>query len=147
MCHYAQEKRSPSLIIREMQIQSLKRYHLTPAQCQFKSAKRNAGLPLTTECSLTFNTFDFNIKLHLHIGLAKGLLWSLGKNKTHFSFLPRTLLNNIFILFYYLLPIFRQLTTDNSIIPKLFIFLSKELFQVPFALCQGIDIFSIKRIL
>ena len=48
-----------------MQIKSLKRYHLTPAQYQFKTAKRNAGLPLTTECSLTHS--DFNIKLHLYM--------------------------------------------------------------------------------
>ncbi|XP_057399754.1 meiosis expressed gene 1 protein homolog isoform X2 [Balaenoptera acutorostrata] len=39
----------------------------------------------------------------------------------------------------------RQL--HNSIFLKLFIFLSKELFQVPFTVFQGIDIFSIKRIL
>ena len=30
-----------------MQIKSLKRYHLTPAQYQFKTAKRNAGLEET----------------------------------------------------------------------------------------------------
>ena len=47
----------------------------------------------------------------------------LSKNKRQFSFSPRTLLNNIFtILFHYLLPPSSQL----------FIFLSKELFQVPF---------------
>ena len=35
----------------------------------------------------------------------------------------------------------------NIIFPKLFIFLSKELFQGPFIDFQGIDIFSVKRIL
>ena len=70
----------------------------------------------------------------------------LSKNKRHFSFSPRTLLNNIFtVLFYYLLPFFRQI--HNSIFPKFFIFLSKKLFQVPFTVFQRIEIFSIKRIL
>ena len=41
--------------------------------------------------------------------------------------------------------LFRQL--HNSIFLKLFIFLSKELFQVPFTVFQGIEIFSIKGIL
>ena len=35
----------------------------------------------------------------------------------------------------------------NIIFPKLFIFLSKELFQMPFIDFQGIDIFAVKRIL
>ena len=53
------------------------------------------------------------------IGLAKKFLQFLTKNKRHFSFSPRTLLNNIFTsLFHYLLPFFRQL--HNSIFPKLF---------------------------
>ena len=70
----------------------------------------------------------------------------LSKNKRHFSFSPRTLLNNIFtLLFHYFLPFFRQL--HNFIFPKLFIFFSKELFQVPFTVFQGIETFSIKRIL
>ena len=44
-----------------------------------------------------------------HTGLAIKSIWFLSKNKTHFSFLPVTLLNNIFtILFHYLLPSFRQ---------------------------------------
>ena len=65
-----------------------------------------------------------------YIGLIKKCLQILSK-KTHFSFSPRTLLNNVFtILFYYLLPFFRQL--DNSMFPKRFIFLSRDLFQVPF---------------
>ena len=65
-----------------------------------------------------------------YIGLIKKCLQILSK-KTHFSFSPRTLLNNIFtVLFYYLLPFFRQL--DNSMFPKRFIFLSRDLFQVPF---------------
>ena len=55
-------------------------------------------------------------------------------------------MNNVFtILFHYLLPFFRQL--HNSIFPKHFIFLSKELFQVPFTIFQEVEIFSIKRIL
>ena len=79
-------------------------------------------------------------------GLAKKFLRFLSKNKRHFSCSPRTLLNNVFtILFHYLLPFFRQL--HNSIFPKLFIFLSKELFQVPFTVFQGNEIFPIKRIL
>ena len=58
-------------------------------------------------------------------------LWFLSINKRHFSFSPSTLLNNIFtILFHYLLAFSRQL--HNSFFPKLFIFLSKELFEVPF---------------
>ena len=73
--------------------------------------------------------------------LAKKFLWFLSKNKkTHFSFSPRTLLNSIFtILFHYLLPFFRLL--HNSIFPKLFIFLSKDLFQVPFYSLPGNWIF------
>ena len=60
-----------------------------------------------------------------------------------FSFSPRTLLSNTFnLLFHYLLPFFRQLR--NSIFPKFFSFLSKELFQVPFTVLQGIEIFSIE---
>ena len=73
--------------------------------------------------------------------LAKKFLWFLSKNKkTHFSFSPRTLLNSVFtILFHYLLPFFRLL--HNSIFPKLFIFLSKDLFQVPFYSLPGNWIF------
>ena len=69
----------------------------------------------------------------------------LSKNRRHvFSFLPRTWLNNLVtILFYYPLPFFRQ--PHNSVFPKLFIFLSKELFQVPFIVFQGIEIVSIKE--
>ena len=78
----------------------------------------------------------------LCIGLAKKCLWLLSKNKRHFSFSPRTLLNDVFILLF-LLPFFRQL--HNSIFLKNLIFLSKELFQVPFTVFQGIEIFSIKR--
>ena len=47
-------------------------------------------------------------------------------------------------MFYYLLPFSRQL--HNSVFPKLFIFLRKELFQVPFTVFQGIEIISINRI-
>ena len=44
-------------------------------------------------------------------------------------------MNNVFtILLYYLLPFFRQL--HNFMFPKLFIFLSKELFQVPFTVSR-----------
>ena len=57
----------------------------------------------------------------VNIGLAKKFFWFLSKNKRQFSFSPRTLLNNVFtVLFYYLLPFFRQL--HNSIFPKLLIF-------------------------
>ena len=74
------------------------------------------------------------------MGLAKKFLQFLNKNKIHFSLSPRTLLNNVFsVLFHYLLPFFRQL--HNSIFPKLFIFLSKELLQVPFTVFQGIEAF------
>ena len=60
-------------------------------------------------------------------------LWFLSGNKRHFSFSLSTLLDSIFtILFHYLLAFSRQL--HNSFFPKLFIFLSKELFQVPFIL-------------
>ena len=47
------------------------------------------------------------------------------------------------VLFHYLLPFLRQL--HNSTFPKLFIFLSKELFQVPFIVFQGMEIFPIKE--
>ena len=71
--------------------------------------------------------------------LAKKFLWFLSKNKRytfHFHLKTEgTLLNNVFtILLYYLLPFFRQL--HNSTFPKLFIFLSKELFQVPFTVSR-----------
>ena len=67
------------------------------------------------------------------------------KNKTHFSFSPRTLLNNIFTIpFYYLLSFSRQL--QNSIFPEL-IFLRKELFQITSTVFQRVKNFSIKRIL
>ena len=66
------------------------------------------------------------------------------KIKTHFSFSQRTLLNSVFtVLFHYLLPFFRQL--HNSIFPKLFIFLSKELLQVPFTVLRGMEIFSLRE--
>ena len=52
----------------------------------------------------------------------------------------KTLLNSIFVLFHYLLPFSRQL--HNSIFPKLFIFLNKELFQLPFTIFQDIESFS-----
>ena len=74
------------------------------------------------------------------LGGPKSVFSFLSKNKTHFSFSPRTLLNNVFtLLFHYILPFFRQF--HNSIFPKLFIFLSKEVFQVPFTVFQGMEIF------
>ena len=61
-----------------------------------------------------------------------------------FSFLSRTLLNNIFTtLFHCLLPFFRQL--HNYIFPKLLTFLNKDVFQVPITVFQEIEIFSIKK--
>ena len=57
-----------------------------------------------------------------------------------FSFLPRTLLNNIFtILFHNLLSFLKQF--HKSTFPKLFIFLSKELFKVPFTEFQETEVF------
>ena len=47
------------------------------------------------------------------------------------------------VLFYCLLLFFRQL--HNSVFLKLFIFLSKELFQVPFTDFQGSEIFFTKN--
>ena len=86
----------------------------------------------------------FKFFYNLLIGLAKKCLQFLSKNKRHFSFSPRTLLNNVFtLLFHYLLPIFRQL--HNSILPKLFIFLSKELFQVPFTVFQELTFFLLRE--
>ena len=78
-------------------------------------------------------------------GLTKECLWFLSKNKRHiFHFHQELYLTNVFTLvFHYLLPFFRQL--HNSVFPKPFIFLSKELFQVPFTVFQGIDIFSIRE--
>ena len=65
-------------------------------------------------------------------------LWFLSRNKRHFSFSLSTLLDSIFtILFHYLLPFFRQL--HNSMFPKLFIFLSKELCQVPFTVSRELN--------
>ena len=69
-------------------------------------------------------------------------LWFL--TKTHFSFSPRTLLNNIFtILFHYFLAFFRQLC--HSIIPKLSLFLSKELFQVLFQASRKLKLFALRE--
>ena len=66
------------------------------------------------------------------------------KKKTHFPFSLRTFLCHEFtVLFHYLLPFFRQL--HNSISPKLFIFLSKELFQVPFTVFQGVEISPLRE--
>ena len=71
-------------------------------------------------------------------------LWFLTKNKTHFSFSPRTLLNNTFtMLFHYLLAFFRQLC--HSIIPKLSLFLSKELVQVPFQSSRKRKLFALRE--
>ena len=79
-------------------------------------------------------------KMAINIGLAKKFLWFVSKNKIHFSFSPRTLLNNVFtIFFHYLLPFSRKL--HNSIFAKLFLFLGKELFQMPFIVFQGIEFF------
>ena len=76
------------------------------------------------------------------IRLAKKLVQFLSKKWDTFS--PRTWWEHVFtVLTHYLLPPFRQL--HNSFFPKLFIFLSKELFQVPFAVFQGIDIFFHKE--
>ena len=71
--------------------------------------------------------------------MGKRVLLFLSKNKRytfHFHLKTEgTLLNNVFtILLYYLLPFFRQL--HNFMFPKLFIFLSKELFQVPFTVSR-----------
>ena len=64
--------------------------------------------------------------------------------KTHFSFSPRTLLNNIFtLLFHYLLPFFRQL--HNSIFPKLFIFLSKKHSRCPLKSPRELKYFPLRQ--
>ena len=99
------------------------------------------------ECAFRSHIFKkqgrlFTKSLHLlmksWVGQKVSLI--LSKNKTYFSFSPRTLLNNMFmVLFHSLLAFFRQL--HNSILPKLFIFLSTGLFQVPFTVFQGIEIF------
>ena len=53
-------------------------------------------------------------------------------------------MNNLFtILFHYLLPFFRQL--HNFVFSKLFISLSKKLFQLPFTVFQGIEIFPLRE--
>ena len=63
-----------------------------------------------------------------------------------FSSSPRTLLSNVFtVLPLCLLPFFRLL--HNSIFPEFLISLSKELFQVSLTVFQGMENFSIKRIL
>ena len=68
------------------------------------------------------------------------LKWGL---RTHFSFLPRTLLNDIVtILFHYLLPFFTQL--HNSVFSKLFIFLNKELFYVPLQSYRELKFFPLE---
>ena len=67
------------------------------------------------------------------------------KSEDIFFFSPRTFEQHIYHLFHYLLSSFRQL--HNSIFPKLYIFLSKELFQLFFAVFLGINIVFIKRIL
>ena len=48
------------------------------------------------------------------------------------------------VLFQYFLQFFRQL--HNFIFPKLFIFLSKELFQAPFTAFQGVEIFPLREV-
>ena len=57
--------------------------------------------------------------------MPKKCLQFLSTNKRHFSFSPRTLLNNVFtLLFHYLLPFFRQL--HNSIFQKFLSFWAKN---------------------
>ena len=93
------------------------------------------------------------------------LLWSvccLGKTLWAFSLLHSVLQGQIFLLLqvfldFLLSPIrhlfcsatfchfFRQL--HNSVFPKHFIFLSKELFHVCFRVFKGIEIFTIERTL
>ena len=79
------------------------------------------------------------------IGLSKMFLWFLSQN-THFSFLPRTFLNNVFTVLSTTCCHF----SGNFIIPsspKFFIFFSKELFEVSFIVFQGNEIFFTKSIL
>ena len=79
------------------------------------------------------------------IGLAKKYLQFLTKNKRHIFHFHRELYWTTYspFLFHYLLPFFRQL--HNSIFPKLLIFLSKELFQMPFTVFQGIEFFPLRE--
>ena len=77
--------------------------------------------------------------LNVFIGLAKKFLWFFNV-KIKDILLSRTLLNNIFtILFHNLLSFLKQF--HESTFPNLFIFLSKELFQVPFTDFQETEVF------
>lgn len=63
---------------------------------------------------------------------------------TFFFLLILTLLKNIFtILFHHILPSYRQI--HNSILPELFIFISKEMLEGLFAVFQRIEFFSISE--
>ena len=98
---------------------------------------------LCTCCFLCLEWFSTD---YPYIGLAKKCLQFLSKNKRHTYLFHQELYWTMYSPFCSttFCHFFRQL--HNSIFPKL-IFLSKELFQVPFTVFQRIEIFSTKRIL
>ena len=93
-------------------------------------------------CTLT--TYDGDC---VCIGLASKFHWFLSKNKRHSFHFHQELYwtvysqfcSTTFCRFFF----FRQL--HNSIFPKLFIFLGKELLQVSFMVFQGIEIFPLRE--
>ena len=77
--------------------------------------------------------------------VGKEIIWSHEINpKKNFIFIKNFIEQHSHCFVLLSSAIFRQL--QDSIFPKLLIFLSKELFQVPFTVFQGIDIFFIKII-
>ena len=76
----------------------------------------------------------------INIGLSKKFFLFLNKNKSQIFHFQQELHWTIYLLFCSnLLPFFRQL--HNSVFPKHFIFLHKELFQMPFTVFEGVEFF------
>ena len=91
-------------------------------------------------CTLT--TYDDDC---ICIGLASKFHWFLSKNKRHNFHCHQELYWTVYSQFCSTTFCHFFQAASNSIFPKLFIFLSKELLQMSFMVFQGIEIFPLRE--
>ena len=91
--------------------------------------------------------FLFHFCYHVSIGLSQNFLQFENKTKRHNFHFHKECYWTMYSPFCFTTFCHFPGNFHNSIFPKFFIFLSKELFQVPFTVFQRIKIFSVKKIL